>query len=139
MDRIEFCKKMFLLRKENNLVMRYITVNTGIDESQVRRMENGSSNFSLGRGILYLSALNYKIVISKDNIDKDITSEDEAVSLFPEIREKEKMSYTSFGILLGVEGTHVKNIENKKRCLKIDIFLKMAEKFGYEVSIVKIN
>ena len=139
MDRLEFCKKLRLLRKESNRVIRYITVNTGIDESQIRRVDNGSTNFSVGRSILYLSALNYKIILSKDNIYKDIISEDEAVKLFSEIRAKEKMSYTSFGVLLGVVGSHVKNIENKKHCLKIDIFLKMAEKFGYELSIVKIN
>lgn len=139
MDRLEFCRQLFLLRKVNGLKMRYISINTGICESQIKRMEKGSSNFSLERSILYLSALNYKIVLSKNGIKIDILSEDEAFSLFYYIRENNNLTYTSFGIFLGLTATHIKNIENKNNSFKIDIFLKMAEKFGYDIYITKNN
>ena len=139
MDRLEFCKKMVELRKENHYVIKDMVVRTDIEDVQIRRMENGSTNFSTGRAILYLSVLNYKIVLSKNGVKKDITSEDEAINLFSYIRKNENLTYTSFGIHLGFTSTYIKRIEDKNSGLKIDIFLKMTEKFGYDISIIKNN
>ena len=139
MDRLEFCKKMVELRKENHYVIKDMVVRTDIEDVQIRRMENGSTNFSTGRAILYLSVLNYKIVLSKNGVKKDITSEDEAINLFSYIRKNENLTYTSFEIHLGFTSTYIKRIEDKNSGLKIDIFLKMTEKFGYDISIIKNN
>ena len=139
MDSLEFCKKMVELRKENHYVIKDMVVRTDIEDVQIRRMENGSTNFSTGRAILYLSVLNYKIVLSKNGVKKDITSEDEAINLFSYIRKNENLTYTSFGIHLGFTSTYIKRIEDKNSGLKIDIFLKMTEKFGYDISIIKNN
>jgi transcriptional regulator with XRE-family HTH domain len=139
MDRLEFCTKMTELRKESHYTIKYMVIHLDMDGSQIIRIENGSTNFSMERGILYLSILNCKIIISKNGVDKDIPSEDEAINLFSYIRKNENLTYTSFGIPLGLTATYVKRIENKNSSLKIDIFLKMAEKFGYNILIVKNN
>lgn len=139
MDRLEFCTKMTELRKESHYVIKDMVIRLDMDGSQIRRIENGSINFSVEKGISYLSALNYKIVLSKNGVEKNILSEDEAINLFSYIRKNKKLAYTSFGIYLGLTATHVKIIENKNSSLKIDIFLKMAEKFGYNILIVNNN
>ena len=139
MDRLEFCKKMTELRKESHYTIKDMVMRLDIDGSQIKNMENGSTNFATKRGILYLSALNYRIEIFKNDIKKDITSEDEAVNLFSYIKEKENLTYTSFGIQLGMPAIYVKRIENKSSSLKIDTLLKMAEKFEYNILIIKNN
>src|SRR5574344_1242068 len=118
MDRLEFCKKMTELRKESHYTIKDMVMRLDIDGSQIIKMENGSTNFTTERGILYLSALNYRIEIFKNDIKKDITSEDEAVNLFSYIKEKENLTYTSFGIQLGMPAIYVKRIENKSSSLK---------------------
>lgn len=138
MDRIEFCDMLVKAKERSGIKTSDISFNIRVHASSLRMTEKGVHNFSIKKAIDYLNAFGGNICIAKSQ-EKGIV-----VYSYENLLEwyliNRKKSYTKYSFAKRIEYSHVSvlNIETGKCTMSVDTFLKIAEVFGFEISIVNV-
>lgn len=134
MNRIEFCAKLIQCRQEKGVSKNEMCRLTKLTFSQFQRVEGEPNNFSIDKAFLYLNALGMRIVLRRgsacfviDNI--------ESVAKWLTFARKDGHSLRTLATEAECSFLTIINVEQARRKVRIDIFLKLVEALDYALTI----
>lgn len=134
MDRLEFCNLMEQAKASSNLPPSEISFSMKMLMPTLRRFEKGEHNFSMTKVMEYLKVLQAKLIICKNSSKKDFTNYEQLISWLVSERKK-SFSQRSLAEAVGMSYVMLARVESHKSNLTIDVFLKIVEVLGYNITI----
>lgn len=134
MTREDFSKRLRQYRDLNNISLKELCNRLDVLQNSLYNIEKGVHNYGMDKAIKYANAVNANIVVTSPNRKGIVISSEEAARIFLIMARGDK---TMFRVAkdLGYSPTGLSNSENGVSALSIDMVLKLAEYYGYVVTV----
>lgn len=134
MNRLDFCKLMEQAKIASGISASEISFSMRMLMPTLHRFERGKHNFNLVKVMEYLKVLHAKLVIY--NKESTITV-DEYSQLVEWVVSARKDSYSQRKLAeaIGISYVMLARVESHKSNLSIDVFLRIVEVLGYNITI----
>lgn len=133
MERQKFCKMLEMARGYSQKTTGDLSYEMRMPPQNIRRIERGLFNFRMDRCLNYLEHIGYCIGLEKRGNDLVIVKYEDILEWFAENRKSSRPSIASD---LGVDRSYIRLIEGGKHRMSVDLFLKLAEMFSYNLTLV---
>lgn len=137
MTRIEFCNHLRELRLQSEVKVKDISFKMNMLPAEIYNIERAKNNFNIFLIYNYISSINYKFSIQKEN-QIVILNTKELVSSWIQQLVNEYGSKSNVAKMSNIQRITVSNLINCKTSLSIEVFLRMVDAFGYEIKIEQI-
>lgn len=140
MTREEFSARLKELRRESGETVKKVCVALDCLHTDLYRIDNAKFNYGLERALKYADAISANVCVAISNkqcIDTHhvvLHNTQQIVDILTRARGDTTFSQVATDI--GVVHSTVSRVEKGKCALTIDVFLKLADYYGMEVSIV---
>ena len=134
MNRQNFCNLLETARGKSGKTTSEMSYDLRMPPQNIRRIERGLFNFRMDRCLNYLNYIDYYINLTKDDEDVVISRYEDILEWFSD--NKGKTSRPSIASDMGVDRSYIRLIENGAHKISVDLFLKLAEMFGFDISLV---
>ena len=138
MERKEFCDKLYELRKSSGVLFIDICFKMRVNGSSIYRIEKGAHSFSMNNALSYLSAINVQMVLRKGKTSFILNEHDNIAKWLKKNREK-TYSQRALAKTIGCANATIAGAEEGKVGIGIDIFLRLADTFGFTIELLQIK
>lgn len=131
MTRNEFCDLMAVAKERSGKTTNTISFDLRMQWTTLRKFEKGTNNSSMKKILEYLQVINAYIQIDKSVCINDY---DNLVAWMINAR-KDRYSQRKLAEEIDVTYLTIANIERKATAMSLDIFLKIADVLGHQITI----
>ena len=138
MERKEFCDKLYELRKASDVKLLDICFAMKANATSIYRIEKAEHSFSMSNALSYLSAINVQMVLRKGKTSFILNEHDNIAKWLKKNREK-TYSQRALAKTIGCANATIAGAENGNGNIGIDIFLRLADTFGFTIELLPIK
>lgn len=136
MDRKTFCKMLASARKSSGLKQIELCTKMQMLPAGILRIENGTNSFNMDLCLRYISAINHKLILIK-NEDKIVISQYNTLLEYIKQKRHEFGSLAKTSEVSGLSKQGISNIEVSRTVMRIDSFLALASVFDIQITVIK--
>lgn len=131
MTRKEFGQQVMNIRQASGMKMMDICVELQVLPQAIYRVENGQFNSNIAFILQLLGVFGYSLKVGRYKLNKN----SHTGKWLKKVRGK--ISQTEFGNTIGYRYQTIGMIETGQSTMSIDMFLKIADLFNYNISFVR--
>lgn len=137
MDRQEFGAMLRQARRESDMSWKKICFAMNCTTNDILRLELAKHSFNMKKCLVLLKIIDFVLVIGNGVHNWRFGDYSQLVAWLKYERMKLSSSQMALSKITGFAQPVLSSIENGKTTMSIDVFLKLCEVFGYQVSLVK--
>lgn len=137
MDRITFTNMLVEARRSSGVSLKDLLIALQAWPTQLYNIEKGKHSFAVEKCLPYLDYIGYSVKLSKGDSVLFVHNNADLIAWETQIRGK--ISQEVFSESIGYNKSRIFFIETGENAMSIDIMLKIAEVYGYNVEIVPNN
>lgn len=137
MDRITFSNMLTEARISSGISLKDLVFGIQVMPTNIYRIEKGKHSFAVEKCLPYLDYIGYSIKLSKG--ESVLFVRDNADLITWETQIRGTISKRAFSKSIGYNNSRIFYIETGEDAMSIDMMLKIAEVYGYNVEIVPNN
>lgn len=134
MNRSEFCELLNQAKKQSGTTTSDLMFDMRMQWCVLKRFETGVHNFNLKKVLTYLDVINAKLCLYNQETQIVVSSYLQIIQWFIQNRTG-RYTQRELARIIGCTGVNLSSIEAQKSTMSIDTFLKLADVFGYTVTI----